>query len=328
MRMRRRSVIAGLPLALAAWPLGARAQAQPAHVTALWPFAADDAEGLALSAAFHAALRDHGRGTLRVEDQWGGADRERTRLLAADLVAKEPQVIFTYLSAQLTAVSALTRKIPIVFVGASDPVGFGYVASLQRPGGNITGFTLYESSLGGKWLAALKEAVPTLRRVTLLANPSSEIRGNNFYADPFRSAATALGIEPDVVMVQRSTDIDPVIADLGRQGDAGLIVAPGTFSEANGDRIVALTADHRIPTVFAIRRFANRGGLMSYGPDTTEAVRRAAAYVDRILHGDNPATLPVQAPTKFDLVVNLKTARSLGLDVPSALLAQADEIVE
>ena len=123
-------------------------------------------------------------------------------------------------------------------------------------------------------------------------------------------------------------DIAPVIADLGRQGDAGLIVAPGTFSEANGDRIIALTADHRIPTVFAIRRFANRGGLMSYGPDTTEAVRRAAAYVDRILHGDNPATLPVQAPTKFDLVVNLKTARSLGLDVSSALLAQADEIVE
>jgi putative tryptophan/tyrosine transport system substrate-binding protein len=297
-------------------------------VSALWPFADDDPEGRALSAAFHAGLAEHGRGDLQVKDRWGGADLDRTRALAADLVAENPQVVFTYLSAQLTAVSALTRSIPIVFVGASDPVGFGYVASLQRPGGNITGFTLYESSLGGKWLAALKEAVPTLRRVTLLSNPSSEIRGSNFYADPFTSAAAAHGVEPAVAMVRSTADIDPILADLARQGEAGLIVAPGTFSEANGDRIVALTERHRIPTVFAIRRFANRGGLMSYGPDTAEVVGRAAAYVGRILHGDNPATLPVQAPTKFDFVVNLRTARSLGLNVSSALLAQADEIVE
>ncbi len=325
--MRRRTVIAGLPWTLAGWPVTARAQA-PAHVAALWPFTADDVEGQALSAAFHATLREHGQADLRIDDHWGGADRERTRVLAADLVGAGPRVVFTYLSAQLTAVSALTRSIPIVFVGASDPVGFGYVASLQRPGGNVTGFTLYESPLGGKWLAALREAVPTIRRVTLLSNPSTVVRGTNLYADPFRSTAAAMGIEPAVVMVEKTADIEPVIASLGQQGHAGLIVAPGTFSEANGDHIVALAARHRVPAVFAIRRFASRGGLLSYGPDTAEAVRRAATYVDRILRGDNPATLPVQAPTKFDFVVNLKTARSLGVEISSALLAQADEIVE
>lgn len=325
--MRRRTIIAGFPCALAGWSLAAQAQTQ-AHLAALWPFSDASVEGHTLSAAFQAALREHGHTDLRVDDRWGGADRERTGALAADLVGAAPQVIFAYLNAQLAAVSRLTHTIPIVFVGASDPVGSGYVASLQRPGGNITGFTLYEPSLGGKWLAALKEAAPTIRHVTLLSNRSTEVKRGNFYSEPFESTAAALGIEPTIVMAEATGDIDPVIAGLGRQGYTGLIVAPGTFSEANGDRIVALTAEHRVPTVFAIRRFAHRGGLMSYGPDPVEAIRRAAAYVNRILHGDNPATLPIQAPTKFDFIVNLKTARAFGLEVPSALLAQADEIVE
>jgi putative tryptophan/tyrosine transport system substrate-binding protein len=325
--MRRRTVIAGLPWALAGLPRAARAQ-DPVHVAALWPFVEGDAEGQALAAVFRTALRTHGQGDLLVQDRWGGADPDRTRILAADLVAEQPRVVFTYLSAQLAAVSALTRQIPIVFVGASDPVGFGYAASLQHPGGNITGFTLYESLLGGKWLATLVEAVPTLRRVTLLSNPSTEARGVNLYAEPFRSTAAIRGIEPVVVKVERSAEIDPVIADLARQGRGGLIVAPGTFSEANGDRIVALTASQQVPTVFAIRRFAYRGGLMSYGPDPADVVRRAAAYVDRVLRGEDPASLPVQAPTKFDFIVNLKAARSLGVEIASALLAQADEIVE
>lgn len=324
-RMRRRTVIAGL--ALAGWPRIAGAQTQ-AHVAALWPFTESDDEGRALAEAFNAALRDQGHPDQPVDHRWGGADPERTRMLATELVAARSPVIFAYLNAQLSAVATATRTIPIVFVGASDPVGFGYVESLQRPGGNITGFTLYEAPLGGKWVAALKEAVPSIRRVTLLPNPSTEIRGKNLYAEPFRSTASALGIEPRVVKVEKTADIDPVIADLARQGHGGLIVAPGTFSEANGDRIVALTTRNTIPTVFAIRRFAYRGGLMSYGPDPTEAVRRAAAYVGRILRGENPATLPVQAPTKFDFIVNLKSARGMGVDISSALLAQADEIVE
>ncbi|MCJ2135064.1 ABC transporter substrate-binding protein [Methylobacterium sp. J-026] len=325
--MRRRTVIAGLPWMLAGLPAAARAQARTV-VAALWPFQDDDAEGRALSAAFDTALRARAQGEIAIDHRWGGADGERMRAIAADLVRAAPQVIFTYLNAQLRAVSALTRGIPIVFVGASDPVGAGLVASLKRPGGNITGFTLYETSLGGKWLAALREAVPTIGRVTLLLNPSTEIRGGHLYANAFKTAAAALAIEPAIVVAGTAADIDRVMADLARQGNAGLIVAPGTFSEAYGDRLVALAASGRIPAVFAIRRFAYRGALMSYGPDPAEAVRRAAVYVDRILRGDDPAALPIQAPKKFDLVVNLRTARSQGFDIPSALLAQADEVVE
>ena len=224
--MRRRTVIAGLPWMLAGWPAAARAQGLH-HVAALWPFAAEDSEGEALSAAFRASLREHGQAELRIDDGWGGADRDRTRALAGDLIAAKPQVILTYLSAQLTAVTALTRDIPIVFVGASDPVGFGYVASRQRPGGTITGFTLYEPPLGGKWLAALKEAVPTLRHVTLLSNPSSGAAGANFYSASFNDTAAALGVKGAVVMVDKAGALDPLVADLERQGDAGVIVAPG-----------------------------------------------------------------------------------------------------
>ena len=325
--MKRRTILAGLSAVVTSWPLTLRAEEQ-VYVAALWPFVDGGAEGHTLSTVFRTALRDHGRASLRIDDRWGGADVARTRALAAEIVQANPRVIFAFLNAQLSAVSALTKTIPIIFVGASDPVGAGYVASLQRPGGNITGFTLYEASLAGKWLAALKEAAPKIRHVTLLSNPSTEVQRGNLYSGALKTTATALGLESDVVMVTSADAIDPVIADLGRRGDAGLIVAPGTFSEAHGDRIVALTAQHSVPAVFAIRRFAHRGGLMSYGPDPADAVRRAAAYTDRVLHGEKPANLPVQAPTKFDFIVNLKTARALGLEISSALLAQADEIVE
>ncbi|MCJ2073190.1 ABC transporter substrate-binding protein [Methylobacterium sp. J-030] len=320
-------MIAGWPWLLSSRPLAALAQPST-HVAALWPFTEGDAEGQPLSAAFSAALHDRGQADVRIDHRWGGADHEHTRTLAAALVRAEPNVIFTYLNAQLRAVSALTRRIPIVFVGAADPVGYGLIASLKRPGGNVTGFTLYESSLGGKWLAALREAVPTIRRVTLLLNPSTEIRGGHLYANAFKNTAAALAIEHGIVVAEKATDIEPVIADLARYGQAGLIVAPGAFSEVTGDRLVALTTNHRLPTVFAIRRFAYRGGLMAYGPDPAEVVRRAAVYVDRILRGDDPGALPIQAPMKFKLVVNLKAARGLGFELPSALLAQADEVVE
>lgn len=325
--MRRRTVIAGLPWLLASRPAAAW-DAAVSRVAVLWPFTADDAEGRALSAAFGTALRERAPADLQIDHRWGGADRGRTRELAAELVRAEPDVIVTYLNAQLRAVSALTRRIPIVFVGASDPVGYGLVTSLKRPGGNITGFTLYESSLGGKWLAALREAVPTVRRVTLLLNPSSEVHGGHLYKRAFETTAAALAIDYGTVVAEKATDLEPVVADLARHGQAGLIVAPGAFSEVNGDRLVALTSERRIPTVFAIRRFAYRGGMMSYGPDPAEVVRRAAVYADRILRGDKPGTLPIQAPTKFELVLNLKVARNNGVEIPSALLAQADEVVE
>ncbi|MCJ2115211.1 ABC transporter substrate-binding protein [Methylobacterium sp. J-001] len=324
--MRRRTLLAGLSATLAGRSLAALAD-ERAHVAALWPFVTDDPEGLALAATLRATLRDHGKSDLRITDYWGGGSPERTDALAAELVASAPKVIFTYLKQQLAAVCAVTRTIPVVSVGP-DPVRSEYAASLQRPGGNVTGFMLYEPSLGGKWVAALKEAVPSIDRVALVSNPNNEGRYGNFFAEPFLSTATALGLEPTIATIKSESEIEPVITQLARQERVGVIVAPGTFGEANGDRIVAFVTAHRLPTLFAIRRFAYRGGLMAYGPDTTDAISRATAYVDRILNGENPAILPIQLPTRFDFIVNLETAQALGITFSSALLAQADEIVE
>ena len=236
--------------------------------------------------------------------------------------------IFAYFNAQLGPLARATRTIPIVFVGASDPVGAGYVASLARPGGNITGFTLYDPSSAGKWLGILKEVTPGLTRVAPLINPDTAILRGTFYSKEFETAAASLGIEPVIAKVFSAADIEAAIASLAKQSGNGLIVAPDTFSEINGDLIVTLAAEHRVPTVYAISRFAKRGGLMSYGPNTTDAVKRSAAYVDRILRGEKPAELPVQAPVKFDLVVNAKAAKALGLTLPESFLLRADEVIE
>ncbi|MCJ2089907.1 ABC transporter substrate-binding protein [Methylobacterium sp. E-005] len=316
-----------MPWLIASPTLAARAESAT-RVAAHWPFTEGDTEGRAQAAAFGAALQDRGETDRQLVNRWGGADRERTRALSADLVRSKPQVIFPYLPARLRAVSPLIHTIPIVFVGAADPVGNGFVANRKRPGGNIAGFTLSESSLGGKWLAALRGGVPAIRRVTLLRNASSQIRGGHLFTKALEKTAAALAIETSVEVAERSGDIEPLIADLAWRKDAALIVAPGVFSAVNGSRLVALTTEHRIPTVFAIRRFAHRGGLISYGPDPAEAVRRASVYVERILRGDNPGTLPIQAPNQLKPVVNPVTARAQGLEIPSALLAQADEVVE
>jgi putative ABC transport system substrate-binding protein len=297
-------------------------------VAALWPFTEDNAEGQGLLAVLRQRLRDLGHADVRVESRWGGGDVARTRAHAEELVHSEPEVIFAYFNAQLSALSQETSAIPIVFVGASDPVGAGYVESLSRPGRNITGFTLYEPSLAGKWLAVLREGAPAMRRVSLLVNPNTAILKGTFYTRTLEAAARSAAIEPATAKVYSPADLDQAYAALGREPNNGVIVAPDTFSEINGDQIVALAALNRVPTVFAIRRFAQRGGLMSYGPDTFDAVARAAAYVDRVLRGEKPSVLPVQAPTKFELVINLGAARSLGLTIPSSLLAQADEVVE
>jgi putative ABC transport system substrate-binding protein len=215
-----------------------------------------------------------------------------------------------------------------VFVGASDPVGAGYVASLPHPGGNITGFTLYESTLAGKWLGVLEEAAPDIARVALLINPDTAILRGTFYTKEFQASAASFGIEPAIANVYSPADIETAIGSLGKQPGIGLIVAPDTFSEINNDLIVSLAARHRVPAVYAITRFAKSGGLVSYGPNRLDAVRRAASYVDRILRGEKPADLPVQAPVKFDLVVNLKAAKALGLTLPESFLLRADEVIE
>jgi putative ABC transport system substrate-binding protein len=325
--MRRREALALLCGAAASGGLPALA-AEGRRVAALWPFTEDNSEGQSLFAAFRQRLRDLGQADLRVETRWGGADVTRTRAYAEELVRSEPEVIFAYFNAQLSALSQTTSAIPIVFVGASDPVGAGYVETLSRPGRNITGFTLYEPSLAGKWLAVLREAAPAIRRVSLLVNPDTAILKGTFYTQTLDAAARSAGIEPATAEVYSPAGLDQIYAALGREPNNGVIVAPDTFTEINGDRIAALAAVHQVPSVFAVRRFAQRGGLMSYGPDTFDAVARAAAYVDRILRGEKPSVLPVQAPTKFQLVINLSAAKALGLTIPPSLLAQADEVVE
>jgi putative ABC transport system substrate-binding protein len=328
--MRRRQFIALLGGAAASVPLAARAQqaSRARRVGALWPFAEGSDEAQLQFAAFRQGLRELGWGDVQIESRWGGGDVERIRAHATDLVALSPDVIFAYFNTQLAPLARATRTIPIVFVGASDPVGAGYVASLPRPGGNITGFTLYEPTLAGKWLGVLKEVAPGIARVGLLINPDTAILRGTFYSKEFDAAATSLGIEPVMAKVFSAGDIEAAIASLAKAPGSGLIVAPDTFSEINGDLIVTLAAEHRVPAVYAIRRFATRGGLMSYGPNTTDAVKRATSYVDRILRGEKPGELPVQAPVKFDLIVNTKVAKALGLAVPESFLLRADEVIE
>jgi len=328
--MRRRRLIGLLGGAAMAWPLAALAQqtGRSRRIAALWPFNETDADGQAALGALRSGLRELGWNDIVIESRWGGGNVERTRNYAAELVGLSPDVIFAYFNAQLGPLSRETHTVPIVFVGASDPVGAGYVASLPRPGGNITGFTLYEPTLAGKWLGALKEVTPGLARVGLLINPDTAVLRGTFYTQAFEGAASTLGIEPVMAKVFSASDIETAIQSLAKQPGSGLIVAPDTFSEINGDLIVSMAAQYRVPAVYAISRYANRGGLMSYGPNLSDAVKRATTYIDRILKGEKPADLPVQAPVKFDLVVNLRTARTLGLAIPESFLLRADEVIE
>ncbi len=328
--MRRRDFIGLLGGCTVAWPIAAHAQQgrNARQVAVLWPFNETDTDGQASMAAFRDGLRALGWPNIKIEARWGGGNVERTNAYAAELVGLSPDVIFAYFNAQLGPLSRQTRTIPIVFVGASDPVGARYVESLSRPGGNITGFTLYEPSLAGKWLSVLRELSPSLSRIALLVNPATAVLRGTFYNKALSDAAASLGIESEIMNVSSSEDIETGIASLARQGVSGLIVAPDTFSEVNGDLIVSAAAKHRVPTVYAISRYAKRGGLVSYGPNVPDAVRRATTYVDRILRGENPADLPVQAPIKFDLVINLNTAKALGVTAPESFLLRADEVIE
>jgi putative tryptophan/tyrosine transport system substrate-binding protein len=331
--MKRRAFITLLGSAAAAWPLAARAQ-QPERVRrigALMPFTAEDAEAKAIVAALRRGLQEFGWTDGRniwVEYRWGGRNVERTRAYAAELVGLSPDSIFAFFNAQLGPLSRETRTIPIVFVGASDPVGAGYVASFARPGGNITGFTLYEPSFAGKWLGVLKETVPTVARVAIMVNPDTAILRGTFYLSEFETAAAAFKVEPITTKVHSTSDIEAAIMALGQQPHSGLIVAPDTFTLTHAEHIITLAARHRLPAVYGFRQSAAIGGLISYGPDTLHTVQRSASYIDRILKGEKPGDLPVQAPTKYELVINLKTAKALGLEIPPTLLARADEVIE
>jgi putative ABC transport system substrate-binding protein len=263
---------------------------------------------------------------VRIDTRWAAGDADRYRRYAAELVALAPDVILASSSPAMMSLQELTRTVPIVFVNIVDPVGAGFVESLARPGGNATGFVLYEYGMSAKWLELLKEIVPPLKLVAVLRDPAIA-SGAGQYA-VIQAAAPSFGVELRTVGVRDAGDIERAITAFARSSNGGLIVTGSPLTALHRKLIIALVARHRLPAVYPFRYFPTSGGMISYGPDTTDPFRRAAGYIDRILKGEKPADLPVQAPTKYELVINLKTARALGLDIPATVLARADEVIE
>jgi putative tryptophan/tyrosine transport system substrate-binding protein len=249
------------------------------------------------------------------------------RQFAKELVALQPDLILSHTTPTTTALLQQTRTIPIVFATVADPVGSGFVASFPRPGGNVTGFTASDDALGGKWLERLKEIAPRVARVAIVFNPAAATYAE-FWLNSFKAAAASFAVEAIAAPVRDLSELESVVAAQAREPNGGLIVMPDSFTDAHRVEITSLVARYRLPAVYAYRFFAVFGGLLSYGPDLTDNFRRAATYADRILKGEKPADLPVQAPTKYELVINLKTAKALGLEIPPKLLAIADEVIE
>jgi putative tryptophan/tyrosine transport system substrate-binding protein len=333
LNMKRREFITLLGGAAAAWPLRARAQ-QPDRMRRLGVITdttESNPEGRARIATLRQTLHElgwtQGR-NLEVDYRWNGGDVERARRHAAEIVAFHPDVIFALANAQLAPLARETRTIPIVFVGVSDPVGPGYVASFARPGGNITGFTLYEPSMGGKWVETLSEIAPGLTRLAFMANPDTAVGRGTYYTQAFESAAATLAVVPVAAPVHSASEIESTIAALAQTPNTGLVVSPDSFTQAHDKLIVTLASKHRLPAIYGNGSFPMVGGLVSYGPNFVDTVQRAASYIDRILRGEKPAELPVQAPIKFEMIVNLKAAKALGLIVPPTLIARADEVIE
>jgi putative tryptophan/tyrosine transport system substrate-binding protein len=328
--MRRREFITLLGGA-AAWPIAARAQ-QPErmrHIGMLMNLRADDPEVPARVNAFTEALHQLGwivGRNVQIEHRSGAVDADRSRRYATELVALAPDLILAAGIPAATALRQETRSVPVVFVNAVDPVGAGIVDSLARPGGNITGFTLYEYEISAKWLELVKEIAPQVKRVAVLRDAGIS-SGIGQWA-VIQAAARSFGVDVRPVGVGDADEIERTVTTFAGSPNGGMIVTASVLAGVHRNLIVALAARHRLPGVYCYRYFVTAGGLLSYGPDTTDPFRRAASYVDRILRGEKPADLPVQAPTKYELVINLKTAKALGIDVPPTLLARADEVIE
>jgi putative tryptophan/tyrosine transport system substrate-binding protein len=328
--IRRREFIALLGGA-AAWPLAARAQERKRirRVGALMPYAANDPQAQARNAAFLQGLQQLGWtvGTnVQIDYRWSAGNEDDTRKYAAELVALAPDVIFASGSAAVGPLRRATRTVPIVFAATPDPVGAGFVESLARPGGNITGFTPYEYGIGAKWLEVLKEIAPSVARVAVVRDPT--ITAGIGLWGAIQSVSPSFGVELRPVDVGDAREIERALAAFAGSPNGGLILTGSALAIVHRDLIIALAARYRLPAVYYERYFAAAGGLISYGYDTVKAYRLAAGYVDRILKGERPADLPVQTPTKYELVINLKTAKALGLQVPDKLLAIADEVIE
>ena len=328
--MKRREFITLLGGAAVAWPLAARAQ-QPDRMRRIGVFmnlASDDAEGQARNAAFLQGLQEAGWAVgrnVRIEYRWGAGDPELFRRYAAELVALAPDVILAS-GASMYALQQVTREVPIVFVQVPDPVGAGIVLSMARPGRNATGFTPFEYGVSAKWLELLKEIAPRVTRAAVVRDPAIPTGTGQLGA--IQSVAPSFGVELSPVDVRDVREIEGTVAAFARGSNGGLIVTASALAVVHREVIITLATRYKLPAVFFLRSFVTDGGLISYGPDSMDQFRRAAGYVDRILKGEKPADLPVQAPTKYELVINLKTARALGLDVPPTLLARADEVIE
>jgi putative ABC transport system substrate-binding protein len=328
--IKRREFITLLGSAAAAWPLAARAQQERMRrVGVLMNLTADDPEASARVTAFAQGLQQLGwtaGHNVRIDYRWGAADADRSRRYAAELVALAPDVVLAAASPAVAALQQATRTVPIVFAIVVDPVGAGFVDSLAHPGGNLTGFIVYEYVISAKWLELLKDISPQLKRVAVLREP--DVAAGIGQLAVIQAAAPSFGVEVRPVSVRDADEIERAVTAFARSSNGGLIVTASTLAAVHRKLIIALAARHRLPAVYPVRFHATSGGLISYGPDTVDPFRRAAAYVDRILKGEKPSDLPVQAPTKYELVINLKTAKVLGLKVPPTLLARADEVIE
>jgi putative tryptophan/tyrosine transport system substrate-binding protein len=328
--MRRREFIAGLGSA-AAWPLAARAQQgnRVRRIGVLMPFDENDPVAKPRVSALTQALADLGwtdGRNLRMDLRWNGGDINRIRALAHELVGLEPDVILTATTPATSAVQRETLTIPIVFVNVSDPVASGLVARLDRPSGNITGFANWEASLVGKWLELLSEIAPKLKRAAIMFNPDTAPVSPHMPS--LQTAARSLKVVPIIARVHSDVEIETAIIALGREPGGGLVVMPDLFMLTHRASIISATARNNVPAVYYISAFARDGGLLSYGADPVDIHRRAASYVDRILRGTKLGDLPVQFPTKYEMVLNLKTAKALGLTVPQSILLRADEVIE
>jgi putative ABC transport system substrate-binding protein len=325
--MRRREFVALLATAVT-WPLAAQAQ-RMRRIGVFMNYAEDTPQSQARLASFLEEMQELGwtaGRNVQIDYRWGVADSDRNRRNAAELVAFAPDVILASATAVTAALVQTTRTIPIVFVNVVDPVGAGFVQSMARPSGNATGFIPFEYGMGGKWLERLKQIAPGVRRVAVLQNPIVASRSGQLGA--IEALAPSLGVELSAFSVRETGEIERAITRFAQAPTGGLIVVGAPSLETHHDLIVTLAAQHRLPAVYPYRSYVAGGGLMSYGTDLVAQFRRAAGYVDRILKGEKPADLPVQAPTKYELAINLETAKALGLDVPATLLARADEVIK
>jgi putative tryptophan/tyrosine transport system substrate-binding protein len=330
--VRRREFIALLGGA-AAWPLPAHAQ-QPERVRrlgVLMGYAENDPQAQAEITVFRQGLQRLGwtGRNIRIAYRWGQGEVDRTRTAARELIALQPEAVLAASTPAVKALSDETRTVPIVFVRVADPLGDGLVDSMASPSGNVTGFSTFEVSIAGKWLQLLKEIAPGVARATFMFNPATApYKGGSDFLQVTEAAALPAGVKVSAAPVHDVTDIERVIAAVASEGNGGLISAPDIFLIVHRDMTIELTARYRVPTIYQYRYFATEGGLISYGSDVLDQYARAAEYIDRILKGAKPTDLPVQAPIKYELVINLKTAKALGLTIPESLLLRADEVIE